>query len=406
RVLDVVHLQEPIHSGEYLAQQLATVTDDMGITGAVFTSHIINIAVQDALKTLKAAPAEQAESYRCEQGAARIPTSSESNIDVKNTLSKLRRHIYVFRNRRQWKDALQRQTIAAGLKKLQLSLDMPVRWNSTYEMVSTAIKLQTPIAAICATQQMDMSMRDIALTPEDWNILHALQNFFYIFVKPSQKLQASSYLTLNFAIPQYLKMINKLEALQKEVGISSTIGLACIAAYKKLNDYYTLATNQRWSHLGVATICDPRMNLNVFNSLWPSSTKRNRRDAEADLLQLPTEPDSDDDLYISHSIYQEPEWKRWLVEPRPGPATDILKYWAAKQYQYPIIAAIARDHLAIPATSAPSERVFSNEADILTKRRNRLSPETLRYLLCLRDWGHILEGDETEAEDADDEREY
>jgi hypothetical protein len=475
RVLDVIHLQEPIHSGEYLAQQLAIVTDDMGITGAVFTctrdnasantvmlaeyekiardqevttqqpwtfkvkegdvrciAHIINIAVQDALKTLKAAPAEQAESYRCEQGAARIPTSSESNIDVKNTLGKLRRHIYVFRNRRQWKDALQRQTVAAGLKKLQLSLDMPVRWNSTYEMVSTAIKLQTPITAICATQQMDMSMRDIALTPEDWNTLHALQNFFYIFVKPSQKLQASLYPTLNFAIPQYLKMINKLEALQKEVSISSTIVLACVAAYKKLNDYYTLAANQRWSHSGVATICDPRMNLNVFNSLWPNSTeevKRNRvkqqfhdvfiqyrdrqyyldeekRDAEADLLQLPTEPDSDDDLYISHSIYQEPEWKRWLVEPRPGPATDILKYWAAKQYQYPIIAAIARDHLAIPATSAPSERVFSNGADILTKKRNRLSPETLRYLLCLRDWGHIPEGDESEAENADDEREY
>ena len=69
---------------------------------------------------------------------------------------------------------------------------MPVRWNSTYEMVSTVIKLQTPITAICATQQMDLSMRDIALTPEDWIILYALQNFFYIFVKPSQKLQASS----------------------------------------------------------------------------------------------------------------------------------------------------------------------------------------------------------------------
>jgi hypothetical protein len=41
-------------------------------------------------------------------------------------------------------------------------------------MVSTAIKLQTPIIAICATQQMDLSMRDIALTPEDWITLHAL----------------------------------------------------------------------------------------------------------------------------------------------------------------------------------------------------------------------------------------
>jgi hypothetical protein len=72
-------------------------------------------------------------------------------------------------------------------------------------------------------------------------------------------------------------MIKKLEALQNEVSISSTIGLACAAAYKKLNEYYTLATNHRWSHLGVATICDPRMNLNVFNSLWPSNTKEVRR---------------------------------------------------------------------------------------------------------------------------------
>ncbi|KFY05060.1 hypothetical protein O988_00291 [Pseudogymnoascus sp. VKM F-3808] len=127
--------------------------------------------------------------------------------------------------------------------------------------------------------------------------------------------------------------------------------------------------------------------------------------AEANLLQLPTEPDSDDDLYISHSIYQEPEWKRWLVEPRPGPATDILKYWAAKQYQYPIITAIAQDHLAIPATSAPSKQVFSNGADIITKKGNRLSPETLRYLLCLQDWGHILEAEESEAKDADNEGE-
>ncbi|KFX99646.1 hypothetical protein O988_03715 [Pseudogymnoascus sp. VKM F-3808] len=131
-------------------------------------------------------------------------------------------------------------------------------------------------------------------------------------------------------------MINKLKALQKEVGISSTIGLAYIATYNKLNDYYTLATNQQWSHLGVATICDLQMNLNVFNSLWPSSTKEvkqnqvkqqfydvfnqyrdckyyleeEKRDSKANLPQSPIEPNSDNDLYISHSIYQEPKWKR------------------------------------------------------------------------------------------------
>ena len=37
RLLDVIHLKEPIHSGEYLADQLLTVTENYSITCAVFT---------------------------------------------------------------------------------------------------------------------------------------------------------------------------------------------------------------------------------------------------------------------------------------------------------------------------------------------------------------------------------
>jgi hypothetical protein len=272
-LLDVIHLKEPIHSGEYLASQLHAVTDDLGITSAVFTctrdnasantvmlaeyenlasnhlistqqpwrftvkegdvrciAHIINIAVQNALKTLKADPSAEIETYRCEPGAARIPHAVESHTEVMNTLAKLRRHIYVFRNRRAWKDALQKQTVAAGLKVQQLSLDMPVRWNSTYSMLESAIKLRVPITAICASQQLDISMRDIALNADDWSTIQALELFFLIFLSPSQKLQASTYPTLNYAIPQYLKMINKLNHMQREVGEQSTIGLACKAA--------------------------------------------------------------------------------------------------------------------------------------------------------------------------------
>ena len=94
-----------------------------------------------------------------------------------------------------------------------------------------------------------------------------------------------------------------------------------------------------------------------------------------------------------------------MLEPRPGEQTDILKYWSTKQYQYPTIARIARDHLAIPATSAASERVFSNGSDIITKKRNRLSPSTIRYLLCLRDWGQLLDSIDSDDEQADNEME-
>lgn len=59
---------------------------------------------------------------------------------------------------------------------------------------------------------------------------------------------------------------------------------------------------------------------------------------------------------------------------------------------------MARDHLAIPASSAPSERVFSAGGDIITKKRNRIGGENLRYLLCLRSWGIIPEDDDLDEE--------
>jgi hypothetical protein len=42
-------------------------------------------------------------------------------------------------------------------------------------------------------------------------------------------------------------------------------------------------------------------------------------------------------------------------------------------------------HLRIPATSAAFKSVFSVGGDIITKKRNRLSADNTRKLLCLRD---------------------
>jgi hAT family C-terminal dimerisation region len=79
--------------------------------------------------------------------------------------------------------------------------------------------------------------------------------------------------------------------------------------------------------------------------------------------------------------------------------TDILRYWASKEYEFPIIAHIAKDHLAIPAMSAASECVFSVGSDIITKKRNRLSAGNTRRLLCLQDWGVLEEGVDDGSDD-------
>jgi hypothetical protein len=247
-ILDLIELKEPIHSGEYLAEMLVKITDSLGITHSVFTvtrdnaspndvmlsnfeseaytqrmasppsaehpwsftrkdgdirclGHIINLAVQAALTQLKATPSDSTESYRMEPDAARVPIGQE---EVVSALSKLRRHIYIFRNRRGFRVLLERQLKISGIKPHLLTLDMPVRWNSTYEMINHACTQEEAINAVCASQQVDISVRSIKLTDSDWAILHYLLKLFEIFVHPSKKLQASTYPTMNYAILQYL----------------------------------------------------------------------------------------------------------------------------------------------------------------------------------------------------------
>lgn len=47
---------------------------------------------------------------------------------------------------------------------------------------------------------------------------------------------------------------------------------------------------------------------------------------------------------------------------------------------------MARDYLAIPATSVPSERLFSAGGNMITEKRCRLAPKTVRAGQCLRSW--------------------
>lgn len=116
----MVHLEEPVHSDKYLAEKLVKVTNDFGITSSIFTitrdnatnndsmlnsfegatdgikytalqpwgfsrkygdvrcmAHILNLAVQDALKSLKAIP-EDTDIYRVEEERAE-PVNAEED---------------------------------------------------------------------------------------------------------------------------------------------------------------------------------------------------------------------------------------------------------------------------------------------------------------------------------------
>ena len=64
-----------------------------------------------------------------------------------------------------------------------------------------------------------------------------------------------------------------------------------------------------------------------------------------------------------------------------------LDWWKTNQGMFPILAQMARIYLAIPATSAPSERVFSVASRLISGRRNRMTPELVgKCLFVSENW--------------------
>jgi hypothetical protein len=126
-----------------------------------------------------------------------------------------------------------------------------------------------------------------------------------------------------------------------------------------------------------------------------------------------TRPDDDGDELLDAELYQtgpldldtETELTRYLKLPAMPRETNIYQYWKAKQYDFPIISRIAKDFLAIPATSAPSECVFSIGSDVVTKKRNRLTGNSVRMIMCLKDWGIITDEDIDDDEEEEEEEE-
>nr|XP_019703385.2 zinc finger BED domain-containing protein RICESLEEPER 1-like [Elaeis guineensis] len=65
---------------------------------------------------------------------------------------------------------------------------------------------------------------------------------------------------------------------------------------------------------------------------------------------------------------------------------DILNWWKMNSAQYLTLAKMARDILAIPATTVASESAFSVGGRVIDERRSCLAPEIVEALLTTSDW--------------------
>jgi hypothetical protein len=93
------------------------------------------------------------------------------------------------------------------------------------------------------------------------------------------------------------------------------------------------------------------------------------------------------DAYISEPLLRQKE--SWVYQSSKG--FDILRYWKDQSCVYPKLFLLSKIVLTVPITSTSTERLFSISRAILSYRRQRLSPETIRSLILLKTNPSLLE---------------
>ena len=98
--------------------------------------------------------------------------------------------------------------------------------------------------------------------------------------------------------------------------------------------------------------------------------------------------------------------------PRKPLKTNAYSWWAENRQQFPTLCQLARNLLALPATSVPSERAFSKAGHIVRRRCARLTPSHVdelvflshnyRHLITAKPSGFIVQS-ESESSSSEDE---
>jgi len=86
----------------------------------------------------------------------------------------------------------------------------------------------------------------------------------------------------------------------------------------------------------------------------------------------------------------EAELKAWHALPAQPTKTDVLAWCKANAQQYPVTCRLWRKWLAVPASSAPCERLFSTGGNVYTKKRASLDDETAEMIIFVHENMHLV----------------
>ncbi|XP_040989126.1 zinc finger BED domain-containing protein RICESLEEPER 1-like isoform X2 [Juglans microcarpa x Juglans regia] len=349
--------------------------------------HVLNLIVQDALEALR----EVTQKIR---GSFKYVRSSQVTQGKFNEFA---------------------QQVGISGKK-NLLLDCPVRWNSTYIMLETALEYRGVFSLL---QEHDPAYT-VALTDAEWEWTSSVTGYLKLFVEIINVFSSNKFPTANMYFPEICDVhIQLIEWCKSPDNFLSSMALKMKAKFDKYWSKCSLA-------LAVAAILDPRFKMKLveyyYSQIYGSTALDRIKEVSDGIKELfnaysicstmvdqgsalpgsslpSTGNDTRDRLRgfdkflheTSQSQNATSDLDKYLEEPVFPRNCDfnILNWWKVHMPRYPILSMMARDVLGTPMSTIAPGSAFNTGGRVLDHCRSSLNADTLQALICTQDWLRI-----------------
>ncbi|KAE9277010.1 hypothetical protein PR003_g28901 [Phytophthora rubi] len=302
----------------------------------------------------------------------------------------------------------------------QPKLDCVTRWNSTWEMVLSAIHLQKPIEELLRRiRGRHEGYTNFAIKPDDrlaaavgdetWLMLNEFCKFLTPVKAATTMMSGKNYPTFGMAVVVF-ELISKHAAKVVNQAHSRFTAEFALSFKTKLDEYDELVKSREAQ---IAAVLDPRAKSLLPKVVADMAVIKQSVIHEYETAyrvrfetqQLPTTSPplnqlEEQDAALGEALYQliddnfgldEPanfdgetfssELDRWLAyhdkTMNSKTSSHEVCSWMRSLDQFPRIKMMARDFLAVMATSVPSEQAFSSAGTVVSTRRARLGDDAV-----------------------------
>ena len=285
-------------------------------------------------------------------------------------------------------------TIARKLRKSGIATDTlehgprvqtacPTRWNSEVKMIRSVLAQDST--------KLDQLDNIPQLSQHERNILQDLLDTLQPFEDATDKLQGQDDVTASMVIPC---IIGLRESLKTPSRYNGKLTAALSASLEKRMPAFESKTSYK-----LASVLDPRFKLRWLPSAQakeaikeelitalastatpkpPSSPSISPPAKRPRLFQFMEEEDNTAPADTPQEVQE------YLGEKSLPYQANPLQYWQTNEHRFPQLAKLAQFYLAIPASSAPVERIFSTAGKIFTPERACLADSNFEALMFIK----------------------